>query len=278
MSQQHAGEVSSGERFEFGKNWAAFLKLVDDRRIRDAEESLAAMLETADLSGKRFIDIGCGSGLFSLAARRMGATVHSFDYDPHSYNCTKELRQRYFSHDENWKVEQGSVLDQDYLKSLGTFDIVYSWGVLHHTGQMWQALANVAPMVAPGGRLFIALYNDQGGASRRWTWVKRMYNKHPMLRMPILLGSFWRLYWRGMLKDLALLRPGHIFREQDKNNRGMAVWRNLVDWVGGYPFEVCKAEQVFDFYRERNFALTRLFTDDGLGCHQFVFVKTDRKI
>ena len=264
------------DRFPFGRNWAAFLDSVDELRIAEAIKSLADMLETRDLSGKTFVDIGSGSGLFSLAARRMGARVHSLDYDPESVECTRELRRRYFPEDPGWRVEQGSALDRPYLESLGKFDIVYSWGVLHHTGAMWKALEYVAPMVAPEGKLFLALYNDQGGPSRRWLWVKRTYNKYPLMRWPLLLGSFWRLYWRGLLKDLLLLRPGHTFRAYKQNRRGMSWWRDLVDWVGGYPFEVSKAEQILDFYRRRGFVLQRLVTDPGLGCNQFVFLNVGR--
>src|SRR5205807_1220787 len=121
---------------------------------------LKEMLECETLAGKTFLDIGSGSGLFSLAARRLGAKVHSFDFDSNSFGCTQELRNRYFAGDPDWRVEQGSALDGDYMASLGLFDIVYSWGVLHHTGKMWRALANAALPVADGGKLFIAIYND----------------------------------------------------------------------------------------------------------------------
>jgi len=148
---QHQNELNAGERFAFGDNWARFLSILNDERIRMAEESLKRMLEVETLAGKSFLDIGSGSGLFSLAARRLGARVHSFDYDPQSVACTAELKRRYFPDDAQWVVEEGSALDMDYLNRLGQFDVVYSWGVLHHTGAMWQALKNVAPLVAGGG-------------------------------------------------------------------------------------------------------------------------------
>src|SRR5206468_969431 len=149
-------EIQSRERFTFGDNWAAFLRILDDERIRAAEDSLKAKLEAGRLDGKRFLDAGSGSGLFSLAARRLGAQVVSFDFDPESVACTAELKRRYFPDDPDWRVEQGSVLDRDFLSGLGTFDIVYSWGVLHHTGAMWDALDKVEGLVGTKGQLFIA--------------------------------------------------------------------------------------------------------------------------
>ena len=274
----HAREVSSGQRFEFGRNWARFLELLNDDRVRAAEESLLDMLGRKSLAGLRFLDAGSGSGLFSLAARCLGADVHSFDYDPHSVACTRELRRRYFpgcvdNADPHWKVDEASVLDPSYLASIGTFDVVYSWGVLHHTGAMWQALGNVAPLVKDGGQLFIAIYNDQGTASRRWLRVKRLYNKYPLLRYPLLGLSTWVLWWRRWVKDFLRLRPFASWREEQAG-RGMTLWLDMVDWVGGYPFEVAKPEQLFDFYLQRGFTLRRMITCSGsLGCIQLVLRK-----
>lgn len=151
MTLTASHEISQGQRFAFGANWSRFLRALDEERIGRAEASVKEMLGLERLDGMRFLDAGSGSGLFSLAARRLGAQVHSFDYDPQSVACTAELKRRYFANDPAWVVERGSVLDRDYLSRLGRFDIVYSWGVLHHTGAMWQALENVAPLVAGGG-------------------------------------------------------------------------------------------------------------------------------
>ncbi|MES4787376.1 MAG: class I SAM-dependent methyltransferase, partial [Nitrospiraceae bacterium] len=168
----------SDERFAFGQNWQRFLSVLNEARIQEAEQSLKQMLEMETLHGKTFLDVGSGSGLFSLAAMRLGAErVYSFDYDLQSVECTRELKRRFFADRAGWKIERGSVLDLDYLKTLGQWDIVYSWGVLHHTGHMWRALENVAGLVKPQGKLFISIYNDQGIQSALWKKVKLVYNR-----------------------------------------------------------------------------------------------------
>ena len=164
-------------RFGFGRNWQRFLRVLDEERIREAEKSLCEMLRVSNLSGRSFLDVGCGSGIFSLAAMRLGASrVHSFDYDPESVACAHELKSRFFRSVARWTIERGDALDKNYVASLGTYDVVYSWGVLHHTGNLWQAMDNVLPRVADAGKLFLAIYNDAGKKSRRWCRLKKLYN------------------------------------------------------------------------------------------------------
>jgi 2-polyprenyl-3-methyl-5-hydroxy-6-metoxy-1,4-benzoquinol methylase len=276
--KEYSKERASGHRFEFGKNWSRFLTVINDERIAEAEESLKEMLEVEGLKGKNFLDVGSGSGLFSLVARRLGARVHSFDYDPHSVACTAELRRRYLTADADWVIEEGSVLDKDYLKSLGVFDIVYAWGVLHHTGAMWQALRNLVPLVKEGGKTFIAIYNDQGRHSRDWLIIKKAYNHLPRgFKFLVIWPSFIRLWGPTILRDFFQGRQFHTWQAYAQN-RGMSPWRNVVDWVGGYPFEVAKPEDVFDFYKSMGFKLEKLKTcAGGHGCNEFVFEKIIRK-
>lgn len=275
--RQHANEVSQGERFEFGKNWSAFLSTLDDERIAKAEESLREMLETDTLRGKTFLDIGSGSGLFSLAARRLGAKVHSFDFDSNSYACTKELKRRFFADDENWKVEQGSALDRKYIESLGKFDIVYSWGVLHHTGNMWTALENASLPIAENGKLFIAIYNDTGSQAERWKWIKKTYCKLPgLLKTPFAVLAIAPDEGKKIISSLASLKPQNYIKSwtQYKNGRGMNRWHDIIDWVGGYPYEVATPDEIFEFYKAKGFSLTKLKCGKvGLGCSEFVFEK-----
>jgi 2-polyprenyl-6-hydroxyphenyl methylase/3-demethylubiquinone-9 3-methyltransferase len=256
-------EISKKERFEFGKNWKNFLNTLNSFRIEQAESSLKEMLGVDNLEGKTFLDVGSGSGLFSLAARNLGAKVTSFDFDENSVWCTEELKSRFHNEDIEWKITQGSVLDNDFLSTLDTFDYVYSWGVLHHTGEMWTALNNIVSLVGKKGSLFIALYNYQQFASRYWTFVKKTYNRFPLLRpLWILIHSLYPTFPSVLLK----------FIQNRKVPRGMTVWYDLLDWLGGYPFEVSTPKEVFNFYKARGFELKEIKTVGGRsGCNEFVF-------
>ena len=259
-----SSEIARGDRFEFGKNWSRFVSQLNEDKILAAEGSLKDMLGVETLAGKRLLDIGSGSGLFSLAARRLGAQVRSFDYDLESVRCTAELRARYFPSDQDWIVEQGSALDLDYMKALGNFDVVYSWGVLHHTGAMWQALDNAIIPTQIGSTLCVAIYNDQMWLSKYWRMVKRTYNSNPILRLLIILGHLG--YPLGASLIVRTI-TGRL-----KLPRGMSYWYDYLDWLGGYPFEVAKPENIFSFFRDRGFTLMQLKTCGGRqGCNEFVF-------
>src|SRR5215472_16938785 len=147
-------------RYGFGKNWADFIKHnLSEDVVSQSQRTLAEFLRLDSLEDKTFLDIGCGSGLHSLAAHRLGARrIFSFDYDRDSVATTERLR-RYAGDPANWTVRQGSVLDTGFMQTLGEFDIVYSWGVLHHTGDMWVAVRNATLPLKSDGLFFIALYS-----------------------------------------------------------------------------------------------------------------------
>lgn len=269
-------EADVSERFAFGKNWESFLRVLDADRIELAERSLRSMLGMDSLAGRSFLDVGSGSGLFSLAAMRLGACrIHSFDFDPDSVACTQELKRRFYRDAARWTIQRGSVLDEDYLGRLGRYDVVYSWGVLHHTGNMWRGLSNILPLVEPGGSLFIAIYNDQGYISRMWKSVKERYNRSAFWRV-VLPGVFIPAFVaRGALSDLYRgQKPWQRYVREAKKDRGMSIAHDWLDWLGGLPFEVAKPEAVFTHCRAQGFALQKLTTSGaGHGNNEYVFVR-----
>lgn len=269
----HSLEISEGRRFEFGKNWKRFLSVLDDERISEAEMSLKQMLEVDDLAGSSFLDIGSGSGLFSLAARRLGAKVRSIDYDPESVACTGALKKRYFPDDNNWVVERGSVLDKNYVMSLGKFDIVYSWGVLHHTGAMWRAIENVQIPVKGKGTLFIGIYNDEGFMSIVWEKVKKIYCSGLAGKVVTVGIYFPYCCLKYCIAGLLRLRNPVGRYIAYKKHRGMSAFHDWLDWLGGYPYEFASAGEIFDYFRQNGYVLTKLKTGGGHAINEFVFIK-----
>ena len=271
MNRQDECAVNDS-RFAFGKNWQRFLSVLDESRIVEAEKSLREMLKVDHLRGKTFLDIGSGSGLFSLAARRLGATVLSFDYDEQSVACTRHLKQTYFENDDRWTVTQGSVLDERFMQSLGEFDIVYAWGVLHHTGQMWRAMELAGERVVDTGRMFIMIYPDRGWKSELWKKIKRFHCSSSLAKAAVL--GFFVPYFATtrFLGDLLRARnPTRRYKDY-KRKRGMSIWYDWMDWLGGYPYEFSEPQDVIDFCAERGFVLNKL-KGTRRECPQYVFQK-----
>jgi len=258
-------------RFAFGRNWRSFLATLDEHRIDEARRRLCESLGRDNLRGVRALDIGSGSGLSSLVMRQLGADVVAFDYDADSVACTEELRRRYAPDTTNWQIMQGSALDPAFMAGLGHFDLVHSWGVLHHTGSMWPAIDLATDRVAPHGTLLLALYNDQGRRSRVWRTIKRLYCSSAPGRW-VVGAVFYPLFVAYALwQDLRHFHPPGTHARRYARKRGMSLFHDWRDWLGGYPFEVAKPEEVVRKLNTHEFELRSQTLTRGLGCNEFVF-------
>ena len=266
-------EVEAGQRFRFGRNWKRFLKNVNKERIEEARLRLAQFLG-GDLNGRDFLDIGSGSGLHSLAARQMGARVTSFDFDPDSVAATSFIKSHFAPADTEWAIGGGSVLDNGYLSQLGQYDIVYSWGVLHHTGAMWEALENTKPLLKPDGLLYIAIYNDRGETSQMWLKRKQRYCSLPKILKPFYFLSIYGPHEiKKMFKSIKKGKSSEYFASWTtyKRERGMTRVYDMIDWLGGLPYEFASVAALTDFYEKDGFKLEKLIENSNTGCHELLF-------
>jgi 2-polyprenyl-6-hydroxyphenyl methylase/3-demethylubiquinone-9 3-methyltransferase len=260
--------------FSFGENWLAFATDIADAQITEAERALAALLQSGSLEGRSFLDIGSGSGLSSLAARRMGAVVHSFDADPQSVACTAAVRDRYRPDDPGWRVEHGSILDQGYVERLSGFDVVYSWGVLHHTGDMKRAIENAAALVKPDGLFALALYRK---TRLCWAWKaeKRWYSQAASGPQRVAAKIYVALY--GLALRLRGERLADRVQNYHQGRRGMDFHRDVHDWMGGYPYESISPPELdatmrsLGFQRLGSNARPMSWGLFGSGCDEFLY-------
>jgi 2-polyprenyl-3-methyl-5-hydroxy-6-metoxy-1,4-benzoquinol methylase len=259
--------------FSFGENWKRFVELhLDPERVRIATASVSKFLERSDLRGMTFLDVGCGSGLFSLAAHHLGADkITSVDIDPFSIESTTRLREA-AGNPDHWTVLHGSILDPAFTARIPPADIVYAWGSLHHTGGMWQAIRNSANLVAPGGLLFLAIYNkvEGNGSSEYWLKMKKLYNRQGIPVKRLMEVAY--VFRHHVVPDLIRFRNPLAFNRNYKDRRGMNFWTDVRDWLGGYPYEFAGADEIFRFCtRELGLALVNLHTVTGLGLNEFLF-------
>jgi 2-polyprenyl-3-methyl-5-hydroxy-6-metoxy-1,4-benzoquinol methylase len=261
--------------FAFGDNWASYAREIDEERIGEAQRGLVRLLGEDGLRGRTFLDIGCGSGIHALAAGRLGAArVVAIDIDPASVETTRALLQRHMP---------GLVRDVRLLsifdlspQSFGLFDVVYSWGVLHHSGAMEEAIDRAARVVAPGGQLAFALYRKTrlcGFWAHEKRWYSRATPRAQKLAQDIYVAAMRVGFWITR-RDFAAYIAGYDVK------RGMDFWHDVHDWLGGYPYESISPDRVDILMKQSGFQHVRSFTQRqslgifGSGCDEYVYCRS----
>ena len=272
--------------FSFGENWRSFVDSVSEGAIESARRNIEEWLGVDGVKGKTVLDIGCGSGIHSFCFMTMGARrVVSFDFDPKSVDATNLFKRR-LGDPSNWEVTQGSVLDKAFLDNVGQFDVVYAWGVLHHTGAMWEAVENTCRLVTPGGLCWIALYM-KGPKYEKTLAMKKAFNsgfrlrKWLMIQWHIALIIHERLLKVGRKTWLKQILRGELkqamrpFRWNKQRDRGMNEYHDLIDWLGGLPYEVASTEEVVQHCRACSLLPVRIAESEDGGVSNFLFVQAE---
>ncbi len=259
------------KQFDFGENWKNFSqKALTDDRLEQSKQDFQKLVQEIDLNGKTFLDIGFGQGLGLLNAATLGAKIVGNDINPKCAEVLKFNQQRFPNlKDQNFLVVVGSILQAENVEKLRQqtahqgFDVVHSWGVLHHTGQMWKAIENAISLVKPQGYFILAIYKKHW-TSPIWLFIKWFYNILPAFLRKIMIGFFVPLVW------LRLVIGGQNPLKMDY--RGMNFYYDVIDWVGGYPYEYASEAEITEFMKNKGFELVKFIPTYGFtGCHEYVY-------
>jgi 2-polyprenyl-6-hydroxyphenyl methylase/3-demethylubiquinone-9 3-methyltransferase len=261
--------MTNKKQFDFGQNWDEFSKnALKQKNIEQAIEGFSRLISNSELENKTFIDIGFGQGLSLLLATKLGATTIGVDINP---KCKKvlEYNRNLFPEikDTEIKVIVGSILDNAVIEEIKTvqsrYDIVHSWGVLHHTGDMWKAIEVCSSLVNTNGKLIIAIYNKHW-SSKFWWFIKLIYNYSPKLIRKMMIYFFYLI--------IIIAKFFVTFRNPLKNQRGMNFYYNVIDWVGGYPYQYASENEIIEFLKKKGFKLLKFFKSQvPTGCYEYVF-------
>jgi SAM-dependent methyltransferase len=252
--------------FSFGENWKDYLSTIDERVLQVASKDIDEWIGTQRVTGKRVVDVGSGSGLSSLCFYKASpAELVSFDYDEHSVEATKSLRDRVCDGAKIWKIMRGSILDKPFLDRLGVFDVVYSWGVLHHTGSIWAAVKNTQKLCRAGGLILISIY-QAGDMYQRHLALKKDFNKRSSdEKREIIERHALERYPDSTVSDAVNRMRSNVVR------RGMNEYNDWIDWLGGLPYEVAYPSEIISRFLAQGFSPIRVVEEGQQGCNVYLF-------
>lgn len=265
--------VKTTTHFDFGENWKSFSdSALTSERVALARTDFHELMNNVPLAGRTFLDIGFGQGLAICLAKEAGAKPFGNDINPKCIEALKSTARFFPNVDLNSiPILVGSILDEGVLLRLKNlpptgetrFDVVHSWGALHHTGAMKSALRHAASLVEPGGFFVLAIYNTHW-SSPIWSVIKWTYAYAPSIIQRIFVALLFPMIF---IAKLAVSRGNPLRKE-----RGMSFYHDVVDWVGGYPYEHATIEEVQIFLGKSGFQMERAIPATvPTGCNQFVF-------
>jgi 2-polyprenyl-3-methyl-5-hydroxy-6-metoxy-1,4-benzoquinol methylase len=263
------------KHFDFGKNWVSYAKkgLTPDR-FAAAQNEMKLLMADIPLAGKSFLDIGFGQGLSLFAAQEAGAQVCGCDSNPLCGDALRVTASK-IGATPDFPVVIGSILSEqtcDSLRALSPaadrlFDIVLAWGVLHHTGNLAKAFAHAVSLTRKNGYLIVALYNRHW-SSPAWNIVKHCYCASPSIIQRLMVGIGAIIIAAAKL----LVTRQNPFKQQ----RGMSFSHNVVDWIGGYPYEYASIDEVIAMGARQGCTCSKVVKAQvPTGCNEFIFIRTE---
>ncbi|MFQ6107920.1 MAG: class I SAM-dependent methyltransferase [Candidatus Aminicenantales bacterium] len=176
----------------------------------------ALFFDPEEVLNKSVLDAGCGTGVFSIIFARMGAlSVVGIDISKRSLE--RAQRQADQLGLQNATFQKVNMLRLPFTDAC--FDIVWSWGSVHHTADPFGCLAELIRVLKPGGSLLVAVYRRTG-----LTFLHETLRKG-LIRLP-------SKYWIPFSRFLSLVAaPGiSLFKKRDKSRKGEKLEQLLFDW------------------------------------------------
>jgi len=254
--------------FDFGENWVAYSReALTKEKVESARIDFKQLYSGISFEGKRFLDIGFGQGLALLFAKEMGAIVTGCDIN-HKCKESLEITKQVVGYKGEITTIIGSILSKETMNALrgdcnNKFDIVHSWGVLHHTGSMYKSLKDVTTLVENDGYIVLAIYNRHW-SSPLWRFIKFVYCYMPQMVQKLLIA--------GLTPIIVASKFIVTGKNPLKCKRGMSFFHDVTDWIGGYPYEYASSEEICSIMRSKGFTCVRtVLAEVPTGCNQFVF-------
>jgi SAM-dependent methyltransferase len=266
--------LKNKKHFAFGKNWELYSRQINSSHIESSKKDLIGLIQLESLQGMSVLDIGSGSGVHSLSMMLLGCKdLVALDYDPDSVSTTNRvLSGKSFKGD--FQVIQADILKHIPGIDGRTFDLVYSWGVLHHTGDMMKGIDRSISYVKPGALIALALYRKTLLCTF-WRIEKFLYSKSPKILQSLFQKTYEFVFGLGIkIKTGQSLRAYKLSYFQ---KRGMDFSRDVHDWLGGYPYESIDPRYLIQYMEQRGFTLLNSHISKkqigilGSGCDEFLF-------
>ncbi len=255
-------------KFSFGKNWQAYSKnALTKKSLMDFKHDFDELFNGIDFKNKKFIDIGFGQGLAILIAAEKGADVVGIDIDANNIKALNITLQE-MGRVKVPKTDIVSILDDDYVNRYkSNYDIVHSWGVLHHTGNMTKGFDNACDLVATNGYFICSIYNRHW-SSPIWKIIKYLYNISPLICQQLINGFFYPIIF--IAKWIV------TGKNPKQKERGMNFFYDVIDWIGGYPYEYATENEIIELVSKKGFVCIKSCPAAvPTGCNEFVFERVN---